>query len=195
MGPTSPPFKSITTYQAARELGVTIRTIQLWVDKGIISCWKTPGGHRRVNSVEVQNLVLLRAHGKTKKNMGEFRVLVIEDDPDICQLYDLKFRAWGLRLKVEFASDGLIGLVKFGEFKPQFTIVDMDIPLLDGTQIIKALHSTLSVDASRLCVVTGLSEELLGKRGALPDQVALLSKPIDFELLRKKLEAVANEVQ
>ena len=86
-------------------------------------------------------------------------------------------------------------MVKFGEFKPDFTIVDMNIPLLDGAQIIKALHSTLSVDASRLCVISGLSQELLDKRGEIPEQIPLLSKPIDFEVLRNKIEIVFAGIQ
>lgn len=37
-----------TTAEAARSLGVSIRTIQLWVDDGVLSAWKTVGGHRRI---------------------------------------------------------------------------------------------------------------------------------------------------
>lgn len=43
-----------TTAEAARSLGVSIRTIQLWVDGGVLTAWKTVGGHRRIllDSVE-----------------------------------------------------------------------------------------------------------------------------------------------
>lgn len=43
-----------TTAEAARSLGVSIRTIQLWVDSGVLTAWKTVGGHRRIllDSVE-----------------------------------------------------------------------------------------------------------------------------------------------
>lgn len=43
-----------TTAEAARSLGVSIRTIQLWVDGGVLAAWKTVGGHRRIllDSVE-----------------------------------------------------------------------------------------------------------------------------------------------
>ena len=37
-----------TTAEAARSLGVSIRTIQLWVDGGALAAWKTVGGHRRI---------------------------------------------------------------------------------------------------------------------------------------------------
>ena len=98
-------------------------------------------------------------------------------------------------LEFEFASDGLQGLIKFGEFKPDFTIVDMNIPLLDGAQIIKSLQSTLSVEASRICVISGMDHDLLNKSGAIPQQVTLLGKPIDFDILRQKIEAVITDVK
>ena len=37
-----------STAEAARSLGVSIRTIQLWVDGGFLAAWKTAGGHRRI---------------------------------------------------------------------------------------------------------------------------------------------------
>jgi len=190
------PFKSMTTYEASRALGVTIRTVQVWVEKGLIRGWKTPGGHRRVNVAEVEKLVLERRKKKLSYGgMNDFRVLVIEDEPDVCQLYALMFRSWDIPLEVQFASDGLQGLIKFGEFKPDFTIVDMNIPLLDGAQIIKSLQSTLSVEASRICVISGMDHDLLNKSGAIPQQVTLLGKPIDFDILRQKIEAVIAEVK
>eukprot|EP01036_Dinobryon_divergens_P016193 gene16192-21946_t len=37
-----------TTREAASRLGISIGTVQLWVEKGLLSAWKTEGGHRRV---------------------------------------------------------------------------------------------------------------------------------------------------
>ena len=34
----------LSTRQAATLLGVSVRTIQLWVEQGLLSAWKTPGG-------------------------------------------------------------------------------------------------------------------------------------------------------
>lgn len=37
-------------------LGVSLRTIQIWVDNGILQAWKTAGGHRRVSVESVLSL-------------------------------------------------------------------------------------------------------------------------------------------
>lgn len=42
--------------EAAKILGVSPKTIQLWVDNGILSAWKTVGGHRRVTVESVERL-------------------------------------------------------------------------------------------------------------------------------------------
>lgn len=47
----------LTTAQAAKILGVSTRTAQLWIESGSLASWKTPGGHRRVRSADVYALV------------------------------------------------------------------------------------------------------------------------------------------
>ncbi|MGD9786944.1 MAG: helix-turn-helix domain-containing protein [Sulfuricellaceae bacterium] len=42
--------------EAAKILGVSPRTIQSWVDNGILTAWKTVGGHRRITLESVNRL-------------------------------------------------------------------------------------------------------------------------------------------
>jgi excisionase family DNA binding protein len=37
-----------STREAADRLGVSLRTVQLWSEAGLLRAWKTPGGHRRI---------------------------------------------------------------------------------------------------------------------------------------------------
>ena len=50
----SDPF--LTTSEAAQRLGVTLRTVQLWVDAGKLQAARTPGGHRRIHASDVRAL-------------------------------------------------------------------------------------------------------------------------------------------
>lgn len=50
----SDPF--LTTKEAAQRLGVTLRAVQLWVNDGKLPAARTPGGHRRIRSSDVQAL-------------------------------------------------------------------------------------------------------------------------------------------
>lgn len=46
-GPADP---FLTTRQAAQLLGVTLRSVQLWVEAGKLPAGHTPGGHRRIRT-------------------------------------------------------------------------------------------------------------------------------------------------
>ena len=45
-----------TTGEAAYLLGVSVSTAQLWMEKGALASWKTPGGHRRCRFSDIVRL-------------------------------------------------------------------------------------------------------------------------------------------
>ena len=47
----------LTTSQAAKLLGISVRTSQLLIEGGSLRSWKTPGGHRRVYRADVLALI------------------------------------------------------------------------------------------------------------------------------------------
>jgi len=51
----------LTTRQAADLIGVSLRSIQLWVESGKLAACKTPGGHRRLQRADVLRLVVKTA--------------------------------------------------------------------------------------------------------------------------------------
>lgn len=38
-------------------LGVSVATVQLWVESGLLDAWKTRGGHRRVQRASIERLL------------------------------------------------------------------------------------------------------------------------------------------
>ena len=54
--------KFLTAGQAAAQLGVSVRTVQLWFEDGKIKGCTTVGGHRRLRQSEVSRLVALIAN-------------------------------------------------------------------------------------------------------------------------------------
>jgi excisionase family DNA binding protein len=42
-----------TTLEVARLLGMSVRSVQLMVDRGELEAWKTSGGHRRIARASV----------------------------------------------------------------------------------------------------------------------------------------------
>ncbi len=66
------------------------------------------------------------------------RVLMVEDHPDIADLYQLKLQLEGYRVAV--ASDGVAGLAMARSLLPDVTLLDIHVPQLDGLQVLAALR-------------------------------------------------------
>ncbi|HNQ78075.1 MAG TPA: helix-turn-helix domain-containing protein [Acidobacteriota bacterium] len=49
--------KVLTTFDAARLIGVSPYTIRLWIIKGILPAYSTPGGHRRIKLEELDDFL------------------------------------------------------------------------------------------------------------------------------------------
>jgi two-component system, OmpR family, response regulator AdeR len=82
------------------------------------------------------------------------RVLMVEDHPDIADLYQLKLQLEGYRVAV--ASDGAAGLKLARSLKPDLVLLDIHVPQLDGLQVLAALRED---DATRDQLVVVFSED------------------------------------
>ncbi len=72
------------------------------------------------------------------------RVLMVEDHPDIADLYQLKLQLEGYRVAV--ASDGLAGLSLARSLLPDLILLDIHMPQLDGLQVLAALREDAATD-------------------------------------------------
>jgi len=177
--------RDLSTAEAAQELGVSIKTIQQWMEKGLLTGFRTLGGHRRIHADAVLRLAEQRRQEHAATTGTQLKVLVIEDDADICRLYEIMSRSWRTPTMLHFAHDGMAGLIAIGELHPDFVVVDLNIPKVDGYQLIHTLSFQFDDQVPRYCVVTGLAPDEIARRGILPAQCPVLGKPIDFSTLEQ----------
>jgi excisionase family DNA binding protein len=178
-----------TTREAADRLGVSLRTIQLWVESGKLNAWKTEGGHRRIVRDSVDRM--LRKHHQDispVQSVGSLTLLLIEDEVDTLEFYKLQILAMGLPLKVYTADNGFNGLLEIGARNPDILLTDLIMPHLDGFQLIRTLRNNPKYSHIETIVVTALSETQLINRGGLPSSVTIIHKPLSLEALRQILE-------
>jgi len=184
----NPDFCS--TREAAELLGVSLRTVQLWVESGVLKAWKTAGGHRRVVRSTVDALLGQRDQVlQQATTAAKFRILVVEDESDLRRLYQMTLASWDLPIEVVTASDGFEGLVQIGASRPDMVISDLNMPGMDGFRMIRNLMANPEYQSLNVAVVTALSEADIADRGGLPEGVTVFPKPVPFS----KLEALVKD--
>lgn len=182
----------MTTREAGEALGVAVRTVQLWVESGVLPAWRTAGGHRRIARSAVEKLLaersqVIRPEGRTGTASGvtPLKLLLVEDDPDLLRLFTLMVEGWDFPVELSTASNGFEGLVRIGELHPDMVVTDLNMPGMDGFQMLRALKKPGSgFDDLEIVVVTALSAGDIRDRGGLPAGVRMFQKPVPFDQLQ-----------
>jgi len=181
-----------TTREAAALLGVSVGTVQQWVDKGLLKAGKSAGGHRRVLRDSVDSLLrdglpaLIATAPVAEQlpvNPRRLRVLVVEDEPALLRLYQVKLSNWPMQPEVRISTDGFEALLRMSECWPDLLIVDLQIPHINGFAMLKILSQTPEMARATIAVVTGMDAEVIKERGGVPPRVEVLPKPIPFDRL------------
>ena len=180
-----------TTIQTAKLLGVSVRTVQLWVENGTLEAWKTAGGHRRIVAQSVENYQRQK-HAPNINTHTTKRILIVEDNPTVCKFYQAAINSWGLQLEVVIKNDGFDGLIEIGRQKPDLLIADIYMPGMDGLQMIRSLYKSEQLSSEKIIVISGLSQENISERGGIPSDIVFLTKPVDVDRLKQNVMSKLN---
>ncbi|TWI69719.1 excisionase family DNA binding protein [Pseudoduganella lurida] len=186
-----------STKEAAKLLGVAHRTVQLWVESGVLQAWKTAGGHRRIIKDSVERLVQERelamaAKSGTPAPAAPSRVLVVDDEPAMLRLYELELAGWDLPMDIVKAHDGFEALLEIGRVRPAVLITDLHMPGMDGFRMIETLRANAEFANIRVIVVSGIESSTITSM-SLPSDILVLPKPVPFERLRAAVEEALQE--
>ena len=187
-----------STKEAASLLGVSHRTVQLWVESGVLQAWKTAGGHRRILVTSVHRLVSQRnqavAVGQPAPVIAAAapvgrRIVMADDDATLLRLYELELSGWGLDAELIKARDGFDALIKIGEAQPDLLISDLNMPGMDGFRMVRTLRADPRYGKMAIIVISGLDRATIASMG-LPDDIPVFSKPVRFTELRARVEQI-----
>jgi len=191
----------MTTREAGEVLGVAVRTVQLWVESGVLPAWRTAGGHRRIARSAVDKLIAERSQViaqpavKNEASASQDRplkLLVVEDDADLLNLFTMVVEGWDFPVELSTAVNGFEGLVRIGQVRPDMVVTDLNMPGMDGLQMVRSLKRPDSgYEDLVLIVVTALSAGDIADRGGLPEGTLVFQKPVPFQ----EIEAIARGLQ
>lgn len=87
------------------------------------------------------------------------KVLVIEDDDAICNIYRLNFEIAGFDF--EEAHDGKVGLAYALNHKPDLIILDLMLPGVNGLELLKVIKEKETTKDIPVLIMSNLSGEEL----------------------------------
>ena len=168
----------MTTHDVAKKLGVTIRSVQLWVEQGLLEGWKTPGGHRRITTESFDRFVSSQEIDITPSvNVdAQLRVVAVEDNEAMLKLYNFTVQSWQLPIKLDCFTNGFEALINITQDIPDALIIDLNMPDMDGFAMLDALNKSNILNQLAIIVISGLSNEEILSRGGLPPRARMYSK-------------------
>jgi CheY-like chemotaxis protein len=93
----------------------------------------------------------------------DVRVLFVEDDALVAQMYRLKLELDGY--VVDIAADGLAALEKARAVQPDIIFLDIRLPKLDGLSVLERLREDPAIQRTPVVILSNWNEQELVERG------------------------------
>lgn len=117
------------------------------------------------------------------------RVLLVEDDKDILDLYAISFQRAGF--VVYTANDGKQAIEKYNSKQPDLVLLDIMMPNVDGYEVLREIRKDHKKYIP-VIMLTNLNMEHFAKQGSIDDVDAYLVKSnfTPSEIVQKAIEVL-----
>lgn len=105
---------------------------------------------------------------------GKKKILIVEDDEALLNLYDKKFSNCGFH--VIRAEDGQIGASKAEEENPDVILLDIMLPIMNGFEVLKYLQKRKIIDKTPVVILSNYGETQNVTEGLVSGAVEYLIK-------------------
>ena len=122
----------------------------------------------------------------TRPDGSALRVLVVDDEPSICELLSMALRYEGW--EVRSAGDGMTAVRTAREFRPDAVVLDMMLPDIDGLEVLRRLRGeTPGVPVLFLTAKDAVEDRITGLTAGGDDYV---TKPFSLEEVVARLRGL-----
>ena len=121
--------------------------------------------------------------------MSQYKILIVDDDENICELLRLYLEKDGFKTIV--ATDGEEALQSVLKYTPDLILLDIMLPKLDGWQVCREIRKTTDTPIIMLTAKGETFDKILGLELGADDYV---SKPFDTKEVIARIKAVLRRV-
>ncbi len=116
------------------------------------------------------------------------KVLLVDDTRTLLSL--LQVYLLGLPMEFLVAEDGVQGLAKAKEHRPDLVVTDVRMPGMDGFELTAAIRADPELHDTPVVLLTCLTDEASRRKGRLVGASAFLTKPVSVEQFRATVSSV-----
>jgi two-component system, OmpR family, response regulator AdeR len=122
-----------------------------------------------------------------KNSLNSIKVLIVEDDADICEMYAITFMRKGFT--VYTAPDGNSAIQKFQNKQPDIILLDIMMPNVDGYQVLSEVRKDVT-KYTPVIMLTNLDANDFAREAQIADIDAYLIKShhSPSEVVQKTME-------
>jgi len=159
------------TTDISRACGVTIQTVQSWIDRGVLQAFRTPGGHRRVKKEDFLSfLEKFQFPLLTEIKSSIPRILIADDEQDLRDTINGIVSKAFPNAVITLCSSGADALIQLGMTRPDLAILDVYMPGLDGLKLLDKIKGFNELKQTRVLIITAhkhkISEDEITAKGA-----------------------------
>ncbi len=115
----------------------------------------------------------------------DVKLLVVDDDPNICDMLKLYFENEGYQVKT--AYDGFEGIKTFKIYEPDLVLLDIMMPRKDGWQVCREIREISPKPIIMITAKGDVFDKVLGLELGADDYTV---KPFDMKELSARIKAV-----
>jgi excisionase family DNA binding protein len=174
------PDTLLTSHEVGVLLQLNASTVVKWVNDGILPAYRTAGGHRRIRSADL--LSFLKEQGmfipKQLRGAGPRKVFMVDDDKAYLQSFARGMRNHKDKVDLTVIDNGVEALLRVGSERPDVLVLDINMPNLDGIEVLKRIKENETTKSIEVIVISGSVNDDIEKKLIGLGARAVLKKPV-----------------
>ena len=179
----------LTVFKASQYCNVSPKTIINWIESGHIKAYKTVGGHRRINKIDLE--AFMKKQGIPIPDQAPVevkkKILVVDDDPIIVETIVQALEEDEFDYEVISASDGFEAGLQVNHFEPNLLILDIMMPDIKGYEVCKKIKENPDTKDTKIIVLSAYLDEEKFKKMEEHGADVCFSKPLPLPQLKDEV--------
>ena len=183
--------ETYTSGQVADLLGIPARTARHYLTTGKIPAVQNPiTGTWTIRREDLLSFMKQYNLDVSRLN-NPSRVLIIDDEPAVVKFIARTLERSKYDFRVDTTMNGYDAMLKLGATIPDLVCLDIQMPEMDGREVLKAIKRTEGTEKVKVLVITGYPEAIEDMKQLGADDA--MTKPLNpVDLLAKILELLPN---